>query len=232
MALNTYLVDQGKDNNSFVIEDSRGASFVIDGKSYSLTNGSWIRDENGNPRNPQSYHNVNRVGQIRIGENLEGTVVNNGAGYAGDISTTRSEGISGADMRSVLSTLGIDVVGNYGDHLHFRSTDLSVPVIIQTYVNQIGQNEYLSPGSEARYPIFNGNGVGLFEEKNWWDPSKYYDDSWSISERQNFNSPQDINNFLTTPTGEKTQQHQSQLNFQNQFFVDPANNYQASPNKK
>ena len=47
MALNTQLVDEGKDNNSFVIRDSGGASFVIDGKSYSLTNGSWIRDENG-----------------------------------------------------------------------------------------------------------------------------------------------------------------------------------------
>ena len=39
VALNTYLVDQGKDNNSFVIRDAGGASFVIDGKSYSLTDG-------------------------------------------------------------------------------------------------------------------------------------------------------------------------------------------------
>ena len=69
-------------------------------------------------------------------------------------------------------------------------------------------------------------------EKNWLDPSKYYGDSWSIPTRQNFNSQQDIKNLLTTPKGEKTQQHQSQLNFQNKFFVDPANNYQASPNKK
>ena len=213
VALNTYLVDQGKDNNSFVIRDSGGASFVIDGKSYSLTNGSWIRDENGNPRNPQSYHNVNRVGQTRIGGNLEGTVVNNGAGYAGDISTTRSEGISSSDMRNVLNALGIDVVGNYGDHLHFRSTDISVPGIIQTYVNQVGQNEYLSHGSETRYPIFNNNGVGFFSNNGRYGTG---------ITRQKFNTHNELQNFLT-PTVV-----QDYRNWQSQSFINSANSYQST----
>ena len=45
MALNTQLVDNLTDkgiknaNETFVIRDSGGASFVIDGKSYSLGNG-------------------------------------------------------------------------------------------------------------------------------------------------------------------------------------------------
>ena len=87
VALNTQLVDEGKDNNSFVINDSGGISLVIDDKSFSLTNGGLI-----SIREPQSYHNVNRVGQTRIGGDLGDTEVNN-EGYAGDISTTRSEGI-------------------------------------------------------------------------------------------------------------------------------------------
>ena len=74
VALNTYLVDQGKDNNSFVIEDAGGASFVIEGKSYSLTNGILV----GN-RSSTSHHNLNKEGG------------NNSAG--GDVSMKLSKGV-------------------------------------------------------------------------------------------------------------------------------------------
>ena len=39
-------------------------------------------------------------------------------------------------------------------------------------------------------------------------------------------------NFTVTPSGNPTRPVQSHLEWQNQFFVGPANNYQASPNKK
>ena len=81
----------------------------------------------------------------------------------------------------------------------------------------------LSPGSEARYPIFNGNGVGFFSNNG---------NGWGIGTRQNFSTPQDIQNFTVTPSGNPTRPVQSHLEWQNQFFVGPANNYQASPNKK
>ena len=80
---------------------------------------------------------------------------------------------------------------------------------VQEYVDKIGNNSFLEAGSENnnQYNMFNADGVGFFKEKNWLDPSKYYGDSWSIPTRQNFNSQQDIKNLLTTPKGEKTQQH-------------------------
>ena len=242
VALNTYLVDQGKDNNSFVIRDAGGASFVIDGKSYSLTDGILV----GN-RSSTSHHNLNKEGG------------NNSAG--GDISMSRSTEITQEELVNALEVLGIGkqtldfsidrdqtgrsrigcltcvensqiIYGYKNKHLHFGSPNLSNGV--QEYVDKIGNNSFLEAGSENnnQYNMFNADGVGFFKEKNWLDPSKYYGDSWSIPTRQNFNSQQDIKNLLTTPKGEKTQQHQSQLNFQNKFFVDPANNYQASPNKK
>ena len=233
VALNTYLVDQGKDNNSFVIEDAGGASFVIEGKSYSLTNGILV----GN-RSSTSHHNLNKEGG------------NNSAG--GDVSMKLSKGVIQEELANALEALGIgrqtldfsidrkkpgrsrigcptcvensQIIYGYGDkHLHFGSPNLSNRV--QEYVDKIGNNSFLEAGSEnnKQYQIFNENGVGFFTNN---------ENGWGIRTRQNFNSQQDIKNFLTTPTGEKTQQSQNQLNFQNKLFVDPANNYQASPNKK
>ena len=87
VALNTYLVDQGKDNNSFVIEDAGGASFVIEGKSYSLTNGILV----GN-RSSTSHHNLNKEGG------------NNSAG--GDVSMKLSKGVIQEELANALEALG------------------------------------------------------------------------------------------------------------------------------
>ena len=171
-----------------------------------------------NPRNPQSYHNVNRVGQTpRIGGDLGDTEVNN-EGYAGDISTIQSTGITAAEIRNTLESIGVQVVGNYGDlHVHFRGTGLTVPKDVQDLVDQVakqvGQNEYLSPGSETRYPIFNNNGVGFFSNNGRYGTG---------ITRQKFNTHNELQNFLT-PTVV-----QDYRNWQSQSFINSANSYQST----
>ena len=239
VALNTYLVDQGKDNNSFVIEDSGGVSFVIEGKSYSLTDGIFI----GN-RSSTSHHNLNKEGG------------NNSAG--GDVSMKLSKGVIQEELANALEALGIgrqtldfsidrdqpgrsrigcptcvensQIIYGYGDkHLHFGSPNLSNGV--QEYVDKIGNNSFLEAGSEnnKQYQIFNDNGVGYFTNN---------ENGWDIKTRQNFNSEKQIGKFFNNPTNRSKDKASSNidaikdhLEWQRIHFQNPANAYKPELNK-
>ena len=103
VALNTQLVDNLTDkgiknaNETFVIRDSGGASFVIDGKSYSLGNGGLIVSSEGNLRKPSSHHNVNRKNDFAIGV---------------DLSINSTIGVTGNDIREILQDMEIsEIIG-------------------------------------------------------------------------------------------------------------------------
>ena len=217
VALNTQLVDQGKDNNSFVIRDSGGVSFTIGNKSYSLGNGGLIVSSEGNLRKPSSHHNVNRKNGFAIGV---------------DLSINSTIGVTGNDIREILQDIKIiEIIGGYGDnHLHLGSPNLSKQA--QKIVDKLkNNNPYLQEGSEnnKQYQIFNDNGVGYFTNN---------ENGWDIKTRQNFNSEKQIGKFFNNPTNRSKDKASSNidaikdhLEWQRIHFQNPANAYKPELNK-
>ena len=165
MALNTQLVDNLTDkgiknaNETFVIRDSGGASFVIDGKSYSLGNGGLIVSSEGNLQ--KSYLTI--------------TSIKNDFAIGVDLSINSTIGVTGNDIREILQDMEIsEIIGGYGDnHLHLGSPNL--PQQAQKIVDKLkNNNPYLQEGSEnnKQYQIFNDNGVGYFTNTNYGGISK------------------------------------------------------------
>ena len=265
VALNTQLVDNLTEklteeqrneleekglnvNDLFTIEDSGGIRLRIDGTSYSLGNGGVVT-------NNFTHHNAEYNGGKSLGVDLSRTTfgvnVKNGINLQriDVVNALLSIGIGEELIRVPQSNQAVRcdncvgesqlIDGYSSQHFHFGSPIL--PQQAQYLINQLGDtNPYLQSGSEnnLEYRIFNDNGVGFFEEKKWWDTSKYYGDSWSISERQNFNNRNELGTYFNNPDNEDRQNPsnveavQNHLKWQIKYFQNPANNYNPSTNNQ